>query len=100
MLYRIQPLELDACIRRPELPVDGANALVALLLPALHLPTQLLGGGNVVSKPLPRQNAQLNLGDVEPAGMDGGWNGFPTDRLGPWPVAAGTPRRTRQAYVY
>jgi hypothetical protein len=69
--HRIQSLEFDACIRRPELSVDGANALVALLLPLLNLTTKLLNGGDVVSQALPRQDAEFNLSNIEPTGVLG-----------------------------
>jgi hypothetical protein len=48
--HRIKPLEFDTRISRPELPVDGANALVALLLPLLDLSTEVIDGGKVVSQ--------------------------------------------------
>lgn len=71
-MHGIEPFEFDASIRRAELPVDRADSLVAMLLPALNLPTELLDGGNVVGQTLPRQHAQFDLGNVEPAGMLGG----------------------------
>jgi hypothetical protein len=49
LLHGIEPFELDARIRRAELPVDGAHALVTMILPRLHLPTEFLDGGDIVS---------------------------------------------------
>jgi hypothetical protein len=42
LLHGVKSLEFDARISRAELPVDGADLLVALILPALNLPTQVL----------------------------------------------------------
>jgi hypothetical protein len=72
LLHRIEALEFDTCISGAELPVHRANPLVALLLPALNLPTQLLDGGNVVGQALPCEHREFNLGDVEPTGVLGG----------------------------
>ena len=47
LLHRIEALQLNARIRRAELPVDGTNSLVAMILPVLNLLTKVLDGGNV-----------------------------------------------------
>ncbi|MFL5696389.1 MAG: hypothetical protein ACJ797_04710 [Ktedonobacteraceae bacterium] len=44
----------DTRIRRAELPVHGADLLVAMVLPALNLLAEVLDGGNVVGQALPR----------------------------------------------
>ena len=52
MLHGIEPFEFDTRISRTELPVDGTDLLVAMVLPKPYLPTKVLNGGNVV-KPGP-----------------------------------------------
>jgi len=54
LLHGIEPFEFDACVCRAKLPVDGANSLVAMILPALNFLTQILDGANVVRQALPR----------------------------------------------
>ena len=71
MLHRIESLEFDTRISRAKLPVDGTHALVAMLLPTLHLPTEFLDGGDIVGQALPCQDTQFNFGNVEPTGMLG-----------------------------
>src|SRR6266536_5099952 len=71
-LHRIEAFEFDTRIRRAELPVDGADLLVAMLLPALNLLTEILDSSNVMGQALPRQHTEFDLGDVEPTGMFGG----------------------------
>jgi len=65
----IQALELDACIRCGKLPMHCGHLLIAILLPVLHLLTQLIDRGNVVFQALAGQDREFNLGDVEPAGV-------------------------------
>ncbi len=55
-----------------ELPVEDANALVALPLPLLGLPTEFRDGRNIVSQALACQDTKFNLGNVEPTRMFGG----------------------------
>lgn len=69
MLYRIETFQFDARIRCAELPVDGTDALIAMLLPTLDLLAKLLNCGNVVGQTLPRQHTQFDLGNIEPARM-------------------------------
>ncbi len=42
MLHRIESLQFDACIGCAELPVDGADSLVTVILPLLDLLTEVL----------------------------------------------------------
>jgi hypothetical protein len=67
LLYRIETFQFDARINRAELPVDGTDALIAMLLPTLDLLAKLLNCGNVVGQTLPRQHTQFDLGNIEPA---------------------------------
>jgi hypothetical protein len=69
LLHGIEPFEFDARISRAELPVDRADSLVAMLLPLLGLLTEILDGGNVVSKALPCQYTQFDLGNIQPTRM-------------------------------
>src|SRR5260221_221668 len=69
LLYRIEPLEFDARIRRAELPVDHADSLVPMLLPTLNLLTEFLNSGNVMGQALPRQHTQFDLGNIQPTRM-------------------------------
>jgi hypothetical protein len=71
LLHGIQPLQFDACISGAELPVDRADLLITMLLPALNLLTELLDGGNVVGQVLSLTHIQFNLGNIEPARMFG-----------------------------
>ncbi len=71
LLHGVKSLEFDACISRTELPVDRAYALVAVILPALHLPAEFLDRGHIMGQALPCQDTQFNLGNVEPACMLG-----------------------------
>jgi hypothetical protein len=64
--HRIEPFQFDARIRRAKLPADRADSLVAVILPALHLLTQFLNGGNVVRQALLRQHREFDLSNVEP----------------------------------
>src|SRR6266700_3313899 len=66
LLHWIEAFKFDARIRRTKLPIDRADLLVAMVLPALHLPTKFLDSGNVVSQALPRQHTEFNLRDVQP----------------------------------
>src|SRR6266849_964655 len=52
LLYGIEPFEFDARIRRAKLPVHCADSLVAMILPALYLLTELLNSRDVVSETL------------------------------------------------
>src|SRR5438034_11569531 len=61
----VQALELDARISGGKAPVNRGHLLIAILLPTLHLLTQLIHRGNVVFQPLPRQPTQFNLRDIE-----------------------------------
>ena len=72
MLHRVESLQFDARIRRAELPVDRADPLVAMVLPALNLLAEVLDGGNVVGQALPGQHTQFDLSNIEPAGVLGG----------------------------
>ena len=72
LLHGIEPFEFDARIRCTELPIDGADPLVAMILPALNLLAEILDSGNVVGQALARQDAQFDLGNVESARMLGG----------------------------
>ena len=72
MLHGIEAFEFDARIRRAEPPVDRADSLVAMILPALNLLAEILDSGNVVGQALARQDAQFDLGNVESARMLGG----------------------------
>ena len=75
----VQTGELDARIGSGKAPVNGRHALVAIVLPALHLLTQLIDGRNVVLQPLPRQHRQFNLGDIEPGLCAWACSGSPGD---------------------
>ena len=68
----IQTLDFDACISRGKLPVNGGHLLIAIVLPALHLLTELIHRRDVVFQPLPRQYREFNLRNIEPTGMFGG----------------------------
>src|SRR6266702_4748725 len=72
LLHWIEAFKFDARIRRTKLPIDRADLLVAMVLPALHLPTKFLDSGNVVSQALPRQHTEFNLRDVQPTRVLGG----------------------------
>ena len=72
MLYGIKAFEFDARVRRAELPVHRANLLVAMILPALNLPTEVLDSGDIVGQALPCQDTQFDLGNIEPTRMLGG----------------------------
>jgi len=64
LLHGIEAFEFDERIRRAELPVDCADSLVAMILPALNLLIKLIDGGNVVGQTLPRQDAQFDLSNI------------------------------------
>jgi len=49
LLHRIESFELDACIRRAKVPVDGTDSLVAMILPTLNLLAEILDGSDIVS---------------------------------------------------
>ena len=72
MLNGIESLQFDTRISDAELPIHRADSLIAMLLPTLNLVTEVLDGGNVVSQTLPRQHAEFDLSNVEPAGALGG----------------------------
>jgi hypothetical protein len=40
LLHGIESLQFETRIRRAELPVDRTDSLIAMILPALNLPTQ------------------------------------------------------------
>ncbi len=69
LLHGIESLEFDARIRGAELPVDRADSLVPMLLPALDLLAKILNRSNVVCQALPRQHTQFDLGDIQPTRM-------------------------------
>src|SRR5260370_22245515 len=71
LLHGIEAFEFDARISSTELPVRGADSLIAMILPALDLLTQFFHGGNVVRQALPRQDTQFNLGNIQPTCMLG-----------------------------
>ncbi len=71
-----------------------------MILPALNLLAEILDSGNVVGQALAGQDAQFDLGNVEPARMDGGCNGSLIDQPAHAPVREETLRRTRQACGY
>lgn len=54
LLYGIESLQFDARIRRAELPVHGADSLVAMILPVLNLLAEVLDSSDVVSETLSR----------------------------------------------
>ncbi len=48
-MHGIESFEFDARISRAELPVDGADPLVAMVLPKLYLLTQFLDSRDAAS---------------------------------------------------
>src|SRR6478609_8612142 len=69
--YRVQLAELDASVRRGELPVYTDLALIPLLFPGRHLSAQLFATADAPVQTLPRQHAQLDLRHVQPTAMLG-----------------------------
>jgi hypothetical protein len=100
LLNGIESLQFDTRISDAELPIHRADSLIAMLLPTLNLVTEVLDGGNVVSQTLPRQHAEFDLSNVEPAGVDAACNGSPTARQGHAPVQGETLRRRRRVCGY
>lgn len=94
LLHGIETFEFDARISGAELPVDCSHPLIAMVLPALNLPTQFLDSGNVVGQTLPGQHAQFDLSDIEPTRVDGGCNGSLSDQPALWPVPVERPLRS------
>src|SRR6266403_849738 len=63
--------QLPICIPTRERPVDSAAGGVTALLPRGHLVRQGRGFGGTADQALALQNADLDLGHVQPAGMRG-----------------------------
>src|SRR5687768_16924981 len=65
----VQVLQLDAGVLGPELPVDAAAGGVAPRFPGGDLPLQGRPIRDAAVEALAGQDAQLDLGDVEPAAV-------------------------------
>src|SRR5437762_10700065 len=61
--------QLDSGISGAELPADFAGLLVTLDIPIRQLPIQCHRVGDASVQALPRQKAQLDLGDVQPTAV-------------------------------
>ncbi len=81
----IQGLQFDPGIIGSEAPIHGGAPLVALVLPRGGLRAQGLGVGDTPGQGLTFEHINLDLSDVEPAGMFG--------RVDPFQTAGNAPGR-------
>jgi hypothetical protein len=69
--HRIEPLQLEPCIRGSEPPVNSHLRLLALLLPGCYFPLPGIDSRETTRQALPFQHTQRALGTVQPGAMLG-----------------------------
>ena len=69
--HRIEPLQLEPCIRGSEPPVNSHLRLLALLLPGCYFPLPGIDIRETTRQALPFQHTQRALGHVQPGAMRG-----------------------------